>query len=106
MKMTQRQLNLILSGLRKKHDNKLEQIALDCGDNYIVGKIRENLQNVIDRTNDIWDDTIDSYEEIACWAIYGIHLSILNDQAKREIAKKESSNGNARRDNQGSKSTT
>ena len=68
--MTARTRNMILSTLRAMGDDVDEQIVLDCGHPYVMGKIREMLK-LIEKTPDIPKEY---YENIALYAIYGVHL--------------------------------
>lgn len=76
--MTTRTRNAILSTLRKMGDDMDEQIVLDCGHPYVMGKIRELLKQ-IDSVKDLPAKETDlfvrsQYEQIALYSIYGVHL--------------------------------
>lgn len=77
--MTQRQINLILSGIRKGVDNVNGDIIKDCGDAYVLGKMRECMDIVRDfMSNDEASEVITgNYQQIVIYCLHAIdaHMS-------------------------------
>jgi hypothetical protein len=66
--------NLVLSSVRKNLTPEIQKIVEDCGNPYVVGKIREELNTLTVLATE--DDARRAYEHIATLAVNGAALCV------------------------------